>query len=449
VPQSAFTVLTPVLPGHEAALTDLLRGIGDAVTDDRTLGLSSLDDVHYASFSIVPGQNGPLLVFEGNIDGSTSAFLESLLDASTGGIDDVYSHCAGYPASADGDREATLDYLLAHDIGADTFYVAWPGQSLDMIRREDGLRRWIQDFLDRPEQAGLRQDDPEKVHGAVVEAVRDDSSVSWALQAEPLPFHVRRPWTVLGLLGAPVLAGLVSVTVAASRAGRGRRPTRLVLGAVGVAAAAALVRLRAAELADDRREAARPTDWETLYAAWSKNLGQFRHREDAKGQNHLSSIADIKSGRFRLLALRAVLAVIRAAATLAPVRGQLGGITSIHFARWVITPDRRLVFLSNFDGSWENYLGDFVDLAARGLTAVWTNTDNDVGFPHTTWLVQEGARHEARFKAFARYGMVPTLLWYSAYPELSVANISNNRAIREGLRQPQTVGGHESWLRRL
>jgi hypothetical protein len=448
VPQSAFTILTPVLSGHEAKLADLLRGIGDAVADDRRLGLSTLDQLHYASFSIVPGDKGPLLLFEGNIDGSTSAFLEHLLGASPGGIDDVYSHCAGYAARG-GDREATLRYLLGNDIGADTFYVAWPGQSLGMIRREDGLRRWIQDFLDRPEQAGLRQEDSEKIHRAVVEAVRDDPSVSWALQAEPLPFHVRRPWTVLVLLGVPVLAGLVSVTVAATRQGPQRRPTRLVLGAVGVAAAAALARLRAAELADDQREASRPTDWETVYATWSKNLGQFRHREDTKGQNHLSSIADIKPGRFRFLVLRAVLAVIRAAATLSPVRGQLGGITSIHFARWVITPDRRLIFLSNFDGSWENYLGDFVDLAARGLTAVWTNTDNDVGFPHTTWLIEEGARDEARFKAFARYGMVPTLLWYSAYPGLSVANISNNRAIREGLRQPQTVGGHESWLRRL
>jgi hypothetical protein len=449
VSQSAFTVLTPVLPGHDAALSDLLRSIGDAVVDDRQLGLSTLDRLHYASFSIVPGDEGPLLVFEGNVDGSPSAFLEQLLDTSTGGMDDVYNHCAGYPPLADGDREARLHYLLEHDIGADTFFVAWPGYSLALIRREDSLRRWIQDFLDRPEQASLRQEDPEKVHRAVAEAVRDDPSVRWALDAEPLPFYVRRPWTVLVLLAAPVLTGIVSVVVAAARQGPRRRPARLVLGTVGSAATGALVRLRAAELADDRRERARPTDWKTVYAAWSKNQGQFRHREDAKGQNHLSSIADIKPGFFRYATLRAVLFVIRAAATLSPVRGQLGGITSIHFARWVITPDRRLIFLSNFDGSWENYLGDFVDLAARGLTAVWTNTDNAVGFPHTTFLTGQGARDEARFKAFARYGMVPTLLWYSAYPGLTVANISNNRAIREGLRRPQDAGGYESWLRRL
>jgi hypothetical protein len=446
VPQTAFTILTRVLPGHEAALSDFLRRIGDAITDDRKLGLSTLDHLHYASFSIVPGHDGPLLVFEGNIDGSTPAFLERLIATSTGGIDDVYSHCAGYPAPADGDRGPTLRYLLDHDIGADTFFVAWPGQSLDMIRRENELRRWIQGFLDRPEQAGLRQAVPEKVHRAVTEAVRADASVSWALQAEALPFPVRRPWTVLALLGAPVLAGLASVTVAATRPGPRQRPTRLALGAVSVAAVATLVRLRAAELADDRREAARPTDWETVYAAWSKNLGQFRHREDAKGQNHLSSIADIKPGRFRFLVLRAVLAVIRAAATLSPVRGQLGGITSIHFARWVITPDRRLIFLSNFDGSWENYLGDFIDKAAVGLTAVWSNT---IGCPPAKFLVLDGARDEQRFKAWVRENQLVTQVWYSAYRDLSVENINNNTRIRLGLIDPDTAATEaraKAWL---
>jgi len=447
--QSAFTILTRVLPGHEAALAGLLRGIGDHVVEDRRLALSTLDRLHYASFSIVPGAEGPLLVFEGNIDGQPSAFIDQMLDASSGGLDDVYVHCVGYPSLTGGDRQATRRYLLEHDIGAGTFFVAWPGYPLDLIRREDSLRRWIQDFLDRPEQAWLRQEDPEKVYGAVVEAVRKDASVHWALEAEPLPFRVRRPWTVLALVGVPVLTGTVSLVAAAVRQGPGRRPARLFLGTVGLAAVGVLVRLRAAELADDRRERDRTVDWKTVYATWSENLGEFRYREDAKGQNHLSSIADVKPGRFRLAVLRSVLLVIRVAATLSPTRGQLAGITSIHFARWVVTPEGRLLFLSNYDGSWENYLGDFVDLAARGLTAVWTNTDNAVGFPRTTFLTGKGARDEARFKAFARYGMVPTLLWYSAYPTLSVSNLSNNRAIRLGLRRPKDAGGPEAWLRRL
>ncbi len=90
-----------------------------------------------------------------------------------------------------------------------------------------------------------------------------------------------------------------------------------------------------------------------------------------------------------------------------------------------------------------------MDLAAKGLTAVWTNTCNDVGFPTARWLLLRGARDEARFKAFARRGMVRTLLWYSAYPTLSVADISANRAIRQGLRGSSTTDDAEAWCRRL
>ncbi len=46
------------------------------------------------------------------------------------------------------------------------------------------------------------------------------------------------------------------------------------------------------------------------------------------------------------------------------VFGKLGEISTIHFARWIsIDHGQRLLFLSNYDGSWTNYLGDFRDEA--------------------------------------------------------------------------------------
>jgi hypothetical protein len=449
--QSAFTVVTPVLPGQDAALSDLLRRIGDDVVRDTQLGLGGFDRLHYASFSVVPAAaGGHSLVFEGNVDGASAAFLERLLATSGPGVDEVYRHCEGYPRVDGGRPDAALRYLRRHDIGASAFYVAWPGHTVDLVRREDQLRHWIQDMLDRPDQQHLRQADAATVHRAVVEAVRDEPALDWALRAEPLPFGVRRPWTVITLLAAPLVAGAVTVVTTAAGTGPRRRAARLALAGLGVAAVGAVVELRRAERADDERERSRTTDWQTVYAEWSRNLDRFQHREDAKGQNHLSSVVTIKPGLLRQLTLRAVLRAIQLVAAVSPTRGQLGGIRSIHFARWAITRDRRhLLFLSNFDGSWESYLGDFIDLAANGLTAVWTNTDNAVGFPRTQLLTRLGARDEARFKAFARYGMVPTLLWYSAYPDLSVANIANNRAIRTGLLRPGDGDGPQTWLRRV
>ena len=54
----------------------------------------------------------------------------------------------------------------------------------------------------------------------------------------------------------------------------------------------------------------------------------------------------------------------------------------------MIDNGRRLLFLSNFDGSWENYLDDFIDKASIGLTGVWSNT---LKFPRTYFLVLGGA----------------------------------------------------------
>jgi hypothetical protein len=128
-------------------------------------------------------------------------------------------------------------------------------------------------------------------------------------------------------------------------------------------------------------------------------------------------------------------------------KGQLSGIPSIHFAHWaMIDEGRRLLFVSNFDGSWENYLDDFIDKASTGLTGIWSNT---VDFPKTCCLVKEGARDGARFKAVARDKQTYTNVWYSAYPHLTVQTIDNNSAIREDLFTTLDESAARSWLWRF
>src|SRR5262249_26434213 len=136
--------------------------------------------------------------------------------------------------------------------------------------------------------------------------------------------------------------------------------------------------------------------------------------EDQIAQNQLTHMVDIKPGAFRLATLWLVLTLIDIVARVYAVRGTLGGITVIHFPGWVIVPDsrtapgprrHRLLFLSSFDGSWDNYLGEFIDRAASGLTAVWSNT---VGFPATKHLALAGARDEDAFKQWTREHQIAT-----------------------------------------
>jgi len=143
------------------------------------------------------------------------------------------------------------------------------------------------------------------------------------------------------------------------------------------------------------------------------------------------------------LVLWAVNLLARARAT----HGELSGIPSIHFAHWsMIDSGRRLLFLSNFDGSWENYLDDFIDKASTGLTGVWSNTLN---FPRTYFLIFGGAKDGPRFKAVARDGQSVTNAWYSAYRDQTVQGIDNNSTIRENLLKPLDKAKAAELLQRL
>ena len=95
-------------------------------------------------------------------------------------------------------------------------------------------------------------------------------------------------------------------------------------------------------------------------------------------------------------------------------------ISTIHFARWVIFDnDQRLLFTSNFDGSWESYLRDFSQTTPEGMDRIFGHCD---GYP------AGGCGDFEAFKAYVRKYQVPTDLFYAAYPDSSV------KAVLEGLR---------------
>ena len=184
------------------------------------------------------------------------------------------------------------------------------------------------------------------------------------------------------------------------------------------------------------------------------HINQLQEQEDEQLQNHFTSVTEIKPGVLRLLTVKVVLAAVNFVARFNATRGNLSGIVTIHFARWVIIDGgrdglKRLVFFSNYDGSWENYLGEFIDHASTGLTGIWSNSQlgPDNGFPKAKWLVQEGSRDEQKFKTYVRNSQRLEAIWFSAYTDLSVKNIHNNLAIRDQLNRK--IEEICEWLRRF
>ena len=119
-------------------------------------------------------------------------------------------------------------------------------------------------------------------------------------------------------------------------------------------------------------------------------------------------------------------------------------IDSIHFARWVRIPKtKQLLFFSNYGGSWESYLEDFITKGSEGLTSVWSNTEN---FPPTQYLAKSGAQLSEPFKYWARQQQLPTPFWYVAYPNITTGDIRKNAKIRQGFAGINDVRKANQWF---
>jgi len=142
-------------------------------------------------------------------------------------------------------------------------------------------------------------------------------------------------------------------------------------------------------------------------------------------QNQMTIVSKVKPG-FKAWLLIRLFMIIGAISDKPTPRGQLSGLSTIHFARWVlVNGGRHLLFESNYDGSWENYIDDFGDHASTGMNAVWGCC---TGFP------AGGSLDIESFKQVIRAHQYPTHVFYSAYPDLTVENIASDRDLsRTGL----------------
>lgn len=413
--QSIFTFIAKVNPQREAELTAYLAQIRKNVPRDPDLPFASLPMLHFTSLVLFPDDTyGTYLVFENNVDGTPQAYLDALLDAAAPALHRIYGMCLEYDGGGAYDRERLRSYLLARLTLPDAGYIGNVGRSAQRTKAEAELRRGLETQLDTVVKDGAAAA-PAEFFTVLRDFAR--GSFGWALKAE------RRIGRLDLLLRWAALAALAfGLFVLWPVAG----PLLLLF----------VIVLRLHEITD--KVDIPPSDPAHVLA--------LAANEDNIVQNHMASLCYVKPGRFRLFSIRLVLFLTKLVGRVS-IYGKLSGLNSLHFAHWVVIDEgRRLLFLTNYDGSWENYLDDFIDKAAIGLTAIWSNTDN---FPRTRFLVLGGARDERKFKAIARQTQVLTNVWYSAYPNLTVVTIDDNSAIRDGLATPPSGDAVEAWLQRL
>ena len=381
-----------------------------------------LPDTHFTRLVIVDDDDKQelpsLLAWESNHDGATDDYLRACAEEAPS-LDAVFSCCLGYPGTIDID--GWLAWMKRHSHHAAAFYAAYREVAKRQVDNDGRIHAAIRTTIDAPgARATLAKMPHDTIRARIARAVTDAHP---ELDASPQP---EPSW-----LGPRILA---------------------VLGALALLLPALLlfpfwyVLLRRAEKSDP------PTD-----PASRPVHDDDRHQdvEDVYAQNQFTHLVDIKPGWFRLATVWLVLTAIDVVARVYCVDGDLGGITSIHFARWVILLDpredvrikrHRLLFFSNYDGSWESYLGEFIDRASGWLTAVWSNT---VDFPTAKNLYQLGATDEEAFKQWTRDHQIPTQMWWTGVPRSTVQNVRDDVWIRRRLVRPLQPDEAKQWLTRL
>lgn len=176
-------------------------------------------------------------------------------------------------------------------------------------------------------------------------------------------------------------------------------------------------------------------------------LAAIMRTEDEPGhaQNHIMAVGTLKPGLFRTLIHAFALWAIRMIIVFYYRPGFVINMGTIHYARWWRLPGtRRSIFYSNYDGSWDSYLEDFITRARWGQTAVWSNWQ---GFPRTRDLIFGGAEDGDRFKRWVRTQQQPVPFWYSRFPGLTTDQIRNNALIHHGIARAQNDSEAREWLR--
>jgi len=419
--RQGFTVVTEVAADALPALRRLLAQIQRDPAGNPLVPLARVS-THFASFVILDRDRAqgypPLLVLDVAHDGPRRAYLEALVREAGPGLRAIYRHAPAYPAQG-GDAEL-VRFLQRRIVRASGAHLGYPGRSVRGVAQDAALRRAVSSYLDSPRGRAMRAAGPscKDARQTVLRVVREARR--------------QKPELTLAPGEKPGAAARYLRMAAAA-------PTGVVALLVLVALA---LTLRLREWADPREPYTPPERPAT-------QPGEVV--EDVQVQNHLTHLVAIRPGLRRALALRLVLYVVDQLSRVYFDRGALGGIPTIHFARWVILRGgrgrpARLLFMSNYDLSWDSYLGDFIDRAHSGLTGVWSHTR---GFPPTRWIIRDGARHEDAFKAWTRQHQVPEQVWYSSCPGHTVASVLADAALRDGLEGDLDEAGCRSWMARL
>jgi hypothetical protein len=414
-PQSNFMILAPIDASREADLRALLASMnlkpGIVNPHNPVLPFGKLSRLHFArlvilnddtlndvtAYGLKPVSYPIYLTFLGDVDGDSADFLAEIAARYSEGLKQIFSHCQGFVAGTN-----LLGWMKANSVAPAAAYVNWVGRTVQQVDEEEALRQTLEKSIQQNSDS-LRSRQPRDVHKTLRGFVDEERRAGRLKLSDPVPAPLGwRIRNLLNLVGVPLL-----LLVAA--------PILLLYLPVFI------VLLR-------RRETTDPVIAPRVDAAHADLLASL---EDQDVTNQFSALGSLKPGLFRLSTIAFVLWIIDYTARHIYNRGRLARVSTIQFARWVfLDGGKRVIFTSNYDGSLDSYMDDFINKVGFGLNVVFSN---GLGYPRTSWLALNGAQDEQKFKNFLRRHQLPTQVWYNAHPGLTALDKRRNMLIRQGL----------------
>jgi hypothetical protein len=429
MPQSLFMLVAPLEADREGGLRALLVSMnvrpGVADPENSLVPFGRFDRLHFARFVILDDPTvaditvyglprpefGSSLAFLADCDGPADEFMADLVGQAGEGLRRIFAHCRGFDPGGD-----LTAWMKAHAVRPAANYVNWVGRTVRQIREEAALRDALVSYLDR-NRAALTGMEATPIRERLREFVTEERQAGRLTLTPPEPAPLG--WQVrqfLHLVGVPLLLLLLA-------------PVLLLY-----------LPLFAYQLR--RRERRDP---EIVPRPDPDRVRRLAELEDHDVTNQFSAMGSVKPGLFRRWLVTFILWLLDYGIRHIYNQGYLTRVTTIHFAHWAfLDGKRRLFFASNYDGSLDSYMDDFINKVAWGLNLAFSN---GVGYPRTNWLILGGAKDEQKFKHFLRRHELATEVWYKAYPGLSSVDLQRNARIRQGLEQLEMTATEVSqWL---
>jgi hypothetical protein len=414
-----LTVLAAIRPGEEEPLRDVLRPIGDDVKGTRVepgavrIEFRHSRRIHFARFTVLDdpdrGRDRKRLLYSANYDGELDSHLAELI-AITSDMDAIWGRVEGYTGTG-----GFAAFIRAHTQEPEAYYVAFRDETVERLHDAIAFRRRAQSLVDEAPNASLAALLPRLSSRAPAWATGKAlqsgvAAIERLFRALPIVADLFRAVARSGV--GNVYRGAQRITASLDRyplfrwlnrlTGNRMPQQRSPYSSVWLDNCTIPVPLVAGDEVPSGPEHPLPPTF----------------REDVIAQNQLTLVTVVMPGQVDRV--RAVMAAIDSYSKRLSPPGSLIGISTIHFVKWlVIDNGRRLMLVSDYDGSWESYIDEFAEMILSGLDAIW---ETSYGYP------PDGARDLPAFKRFLRSHQLPAEIFFSAYPEETVLNVVNDRA---------------------